>query len=138
MTLVDTRDLAEDRRVEPDRTRLEERHDMTVRADGFARIYGPDLAAAQHVGGDIDLATDTERSSDVHHAPEGQDAQGGLRSEQILGDEMDGAVAPCGDDHLDAVGDRLTDDRPCLGLSYLIGLTRLYRTWKARGTSELP
>jgi membrane-associated phospholipid phosphatase len=25
-----------------------------------------------------------------------------------------------------------------LGLSYLIGLTRLYRTWKARGTSEQP
>ena len=111
IALVRARHLPEDRGVQPDRPRLEERHHPTVRADGLAHVDRADLAVPQDIGRHIDIALDAERPRDVHDPPEGQDAQGGLRSEQVLGDEVDGPIPTGRDDDVDAVGDSLTDDR---------------------------
>ena len=111
IALVGARHLPEDRGVQPDRPGLEERHHPTVRADGLARVDRADLAVPQDIGRHIDIALDAERPRDVHDPPEGQDAQGGLRSEQVLGDKMDGPIPTGGDDDVDAVADSLTDDR---------------------------
>ena len=114
IALVDPADLAEDRGVHADRTSFEEGHHAGVPRYGLTRVDGPDLTVAEDVGSDVDVALDPEGAGDVHDAAKGQDAEHGLRPEEVLGDEMDGAVAAGRDDDLDTIRDRLADDRPGL------------------------
>ena len=60
--LVGPARLAEDRRVQPDRAGLEERHDLAVHPHRLAGIDSPDLSVAEHVGGHLDIPFDAERS----------------------------------------------------------------------------